>query len=101
LRGLSQVSDQSTPVLSAAEYFPKFLERVRDRRRRQGLERDVFLLPDPEQQNQLKSWNEFQNYHIELHEGYEKDLQVKTEELNSARKKLVTSLLEGQEEVGF
>jgi hypothetical protein len=81
--------------------FPKFLKRARDRRRRHGLEGDVFLLPDPGQQSQLESWIEFQNYHIEPHEGYEKDLQGKTEELDSARKKLETSFLEDPEVVGF
>jgi hypothetical protein len=49
----------------------------------------------------LESWIEFQNYHIEPHEGYEKDLQGKTEELDSARKKLETSFLEDPEVVGF
>jgi len=62
--------------------FPKFLKRAWDRRRRHGLKGDVFLLPDPGQQSQLESWIEFQNYHIEPHEGYEKDLQGKTEGLD-------------------
>ncbi len=81
--------------------FATFLKRVRDRRRRHGLEGDVSLLPDPGQQSQLETWIEFQNYHIELHEGYEKDLQGKTEELDSSRKQLEMSLLEDPEEVGF
>ena len=51
--------------------FPKFLEIARDRRRRHGLEGDVFLHPEPGLQSQLQNWIEFQNYHIELHEGYE------------------------------
>lgn len=81
--------------------FPAFLKKVQDRRRRYGLEGDVFLLPDPGQQSRSESWVEFQNYHIELHEGYEKDLQGKMEELDSSRKKLETSLLEDPEEVAF
>ena len=43
----------------------------------------------------------FSRVSLELHEDYEKDLQNKTEELNSVRKRLESLLLEDLEEVSF
>lgn len=81
--------------------FGDFEEKVRDRRRRHGLEGDAFLHPELEKQSQLHNWIEFQNYHLQLHERYEKDLKGKTEELDAAREKLETSRLEDPTVVDF
>ncbi|KAL9014763.1 MAG: hypothetical protein Q9173_000593 [Seirophora scorigena] len=66
--------------------FPVFVDRVRDRRRRHGLQGDVYLLPEPEEQDRLQNWVEFQNYHLEHHECEERELKVRTEKWNAARK---------------
>lgn len=81
--------------------FGDFEEKVRDRRRRHGLEGDASLHPELEKQSQLHNWIEFQNYHLHLHERYEKDLKGKTEELDTAREKLETSRLKDPTVVGF
>jgi len=81
--------------------FPKFVDRVHDRRRRHGLERGVCLLPDPEQQSRLQNWIEFQNYHLNLYEDEERKTKDKRDKLDAARKRLGTSgeamgILEGR-----
>ncbi|OCK99984.1 uncharacterized protein K441DRAFT_652280 [Cenococcum geophilum 1.58] len=81
--------------------FGDFEEKVRDRRRRHGLEGDASLHPELEKQSQLHNWIEFQNYHLHLHERYGKDLKGKTEELDTAREKLETSRLKDPTVVGF
>ncbi|KAK3174020.1 hypothetical protein OEA41_001264 [Lepraria neglecta] len=85
--------------------FPKFVDRVRDRRRRHGLEGDVYLLPDPEQQSRLQNWIEFQNYHLDLHEDEERKIKDETDELDTTRKRIgnlgeTISILEGSVKYG-
>ncbi|KAI4277518.1 MAG: hypothetical protein L6R35_006145 [Caloplaca aegaea] len=71
--------------------FPKFVDRVRDRRRRHGLEGDVYLLPGPEQQSRLQNWIEFQNYHLHLHEDKERKTKDERDRVDTARKSLEIS----------
>jgi hypothetical protein len=52
--------------------FVAFNEKVRERRRRHGLEGDASLDPDPETQTPLQNWTEFQNFHLELYESLER-----------------------------
>ena len=80
--------------------FGDFEEKVRGRWRRHGLEEDASLHPELERQSRLQNWIEFQNYHLQLHERYEKDLKGKMEELNAAREKLETSGLKEPTVVG-
>lgn len=68
--------------------FGTFEEKVRNRRRRHGYEGDASFDPNPEIQSQLQNWIEFQNYHLELYERLESDLQNKKKALEAARKKL-------------
>ena len=75
----------------AQDRFPEFGDRVRDRRRRHGLEGGVCLLPNPEEQSRLQNWIEFQNYHLNLHEDEEKKTKDERDKLDAARKRLVTS----------
>lgn len=70
--------------------FPDFQDKVRDRRRRYGLKGDVSLHLDPRLQNDLENWIEFQNYHLEIHEGLGKKIKVDREKSDAARKKLET-----------
>lgn len=81
--------------------FPDFVEEVRDRRRRHGLEVDMCLLADPKQQSRLENWIEFQNYHLMLHERIEIEENDKREERDAARKELEKSGLEDAEELDF
>ncbi len=51
--------------------FSTFVDRVRHRRRKHGLEEETYLLADVNRQSHLANWIEFQNYHLELHERNE------------------------------
>lgn len=53
--------------------FNEFVDKVRERRGRHSLEGDTCLRFDVNQQNRLENWTEFQDYHLQLHEGLEKD----------------------------
>ena len=44
--------------------FHEFIDQVRARREKHGLDGDVRLLPEPDQQSWLENWVEFQNYHL-------------------------------------
>lgn len=81
--------------------FSVFLNKVWDRRRRHGFEGDICLHLDPEQQSRLENWIEFQNYHLEIHEGLQREITDDREELDAAQKKLETGASgpEGAEEV--
>lgn len=68
--------------------FAEFTKATRERRRRHHLEGDVCLHSDPGQQSRSENWIEFQNYHLHTHEELEKEVQVETENLDTARKKL-------------
>lgn len=49
--------------------FSTFLDNVRERRQRHGLDGDVELLLDWQQQSREQTWIEFQDYHLRLHES--------------------------------
>ena len=68
--------------------FSDFEEKVRERRRRHQLGGDVRLRSDSGQQSRLDNWIEFQNYHLHIYEGLEKERDDLKEELNVAQKKV-------------
>lgn len=68
--------------------FSDFEGKVRERRRRHQLGGDVRLRFNQGQQSRLENWIEFQNYHLHIHEGLEKERDDLKEELDVARKKV-------------
>lgn len=68
--------------------FAQFINAVRERRRRHYLPEDVRLHSHPEQQSQLETWVEFQDYHLHTHEELEKRVQVEAANLHIAPKML-------------
>ena len=69
--------------------FTDFIDIVKERRRRHNLlEVDVHLYIDPEQQSRIETWLEFQNYHLHLHEYFERDVRTEEKRLEFTRKKL-------------
>lgn len=74
---------------STQKSFPRFQERVRNGRRRHRLEGDVCLHADPEQSG-LENWMEFQNFHLEIHDGYETDIKVNREKADAERNRVET-----------
>ncbi|KAL9117190.1 MAG: hypothetical protein Q9187_006277 [Circinaria calcarea] len=68
--------------------FTEFENKVCERRRKHQFEGNVHLHPDPTQQAQLETWIEFQDYHLQIHEGLEKEVQIERENLETARTKL-------------
>lgn len=81
--------------------FCDFEEELRDRRQRHGLDADTSIRTDLEKQSQLQNWIEFQNYHLGLHELYERDLKKMMGELDAARENLETSRLKDLTVVRF
>ena len=81
-----EFQDQTRRYYLKRGTFPDFVDEIRDRRRRYGLEGDVRLLHDPKQQGKLENWIEFQNYHLMLHEHKEMEVKGKREKWDAARK---------------
>lgn len=72
--------------------FYIFQQKVHDRRQRHGLQGDICLHIYPQQQSHLDNWIEFQNYHLDIHEGLAKEIDDRRKELDAERKKLGTSV---------
>ena len=66
--------------------FSYFEDQVRERRRKHKVEGDVCLRPEPGKQSRLESWIEFQDYHLQRHEGIKKDIDNLKTKLDDAQK---------------
>lgn len=66
--------------------FNEFVDKVCERQRRHKVGGDVHLQFDVEQQSRLENWMEFQDYHLQLHEGFEKKRDELKKKLDDARK---------------
>ena len=64
--------------------FSEFVDQVRQRRRRHGLGGNVCLQLDLEQ-GRLETWIEFQDWHLQRLEGFEKHRDKLSKELNNTR----------------
>ncbi|KAI9781670.1 MAG: hypothetical protein M1816_002227 [Peltula sp. TS41687] len=62
--------------------FSSFVDKVRERRKRHGVGGVVRLLLDPKQQSPLENWMEFQNYHLQRLENFEKERDKLRKELD-------------------
>ncbi|MCJ1464377.1 hypothetical protein MMC07_002990 [Pseudocyphellaria aurata] len=81
--------------------FFEHVDKVRNRRRKQGLEGDACLLPDLENQTQLDNWIEFQFNHLERRDNDEMEVKTLKEKLVDARKKLDRSGPRGAHSVDY
>ncbi|KAI4100499.1 MAG: hypothetical protein L6R37_005450 [Teloschistes peruensis] len=63
-----------------------FIDEIRSRRRGHGLDDNVHLLLDPQQQSGQQTWIEFQDYHLKLHERQEKKRDEILKALDSTQK---------------
>ena len=68
--------------------FNENVNKACERQRRYGLGGDVHLQFDVDQQSRLENWMEFQDYHLQLHEGLEKERDELKKKLNDARKEV-------------
>ena len=68
--------------------FQSFQEIVLNRRQRHGLQDDVNLRLNPQEQDQLENWIEFQDFHLMNHESAVQSLDNTREALDAERKKL-------------
>jgi hypothetical protein len=64
--------------------FSKFKEKIQDRQRRHGVEEDVALRPDLEEQSLVQNWIEFRDYHLQLHERCEQDVEDKVKKIRES-----------------
>lgn len=75
--------------------FSIFLDEVRERRRAHGLDGNVHLLLDPQQQSRQQNWIEFQDYHLKIHEWQEKKRDGLQQDLGNTRKEAGDTDMEG------
>lgn len=69
-------------------WFHKFLEFVRERRRKHGLDGDVQFREQVAEQSKLDDWMEYQNHKLREYEDFEETLKKVKDGLNSERKAL-------------
>ena len=74
------------------------MDKVRERRRAHGLDDNVCLLLNPQQQSQQQNWIEFQDYHLKLHELQKKKLDGLQKDLNNALKEVGDTDMKGSEQ---
>ncbi|KAL9634033.1 MAG: hypothetical protein Q9204_003166 [Flavoplaca sp. TL-2023a] len=77
--------------------FSSYLSEVCKRRRAHGLDDNVHLLLNPQQQSRQQNWVEFQDYHLKLHERQEKKRDGLQEDLDNTLKKAGHTGIEGSE----
>jgi hypothetical protein len=79
--------------------FSNYQQKVRDRRQRHGLEGDVELNQDRDQQSKLQNWIEFQDYEWQRFEKFQDDFEKAQAQLESSRKALAEAGIPGFEGV--
>lgn len=81
------------------DWFHKFQEIVRERRRKFGLDGDVHLREQVAEQSKLDDWMEYQNYKLRKYERFEQSLKEVQEELVSTRRALAEEGFSAFEEI--
>lgn len=79
--------------------FHKFLEFLRERRRKYGLDGDVHLREKVAEQSKLEDWMEYQNQKLREYEDFEQNLKEAQESLVSRRKALTKEGFSAFEEI--
>ena len=79
------------------ESFSVYMDEVRERRRAHGLDDNVYLLLDPQQQSRQQNWIEFQDYHLKLHEQQKKKRDGLQKDLENTQKGAGDTDIEGLE----
>ena len=70
------------------DWFHRFQEFLRERRRKFGLDGDVHLREEVAEQSKLDNWVEYQNYHLREYEKFEQNLKKAQERLPFTRRAL-------------
>lgn len=77
--------------------FSTYLDEIRERRRAHGLDDNVHLLQDTQEQTRQQNWVEFQDYHLRLHEWQREKRDGLQQDLDNARKEAGNTDMEGSE----
>ena len=77
--------------------FSVFMDEVRERRRAHGLDDNIHLLLDPQQQSRQQNWIEFQDYHLKLHEWQKKKRDGLQRDLDNTQKGAENTDIKGSE----
>ncbi|KAK1088595.1 hypothetical protein LTR33_000479 [Friedmanniomyces endolithicus] len=77
--------------------FSIYLDEIRERRRAHGLDGNVHLLLDSQQQTRQQNWTEFQDYHLRLYEWQEKKRDGLQQDLDNIRNEAGNTDMEGSE----
>ncbi len=73
------------------------MDEVRERRRAHGLDDNIHLLLDPQQQIEQQNLIEFQDYHLKLHEWQKENRDGLQKDLDNTQKGAVDTDMEGSE----
>lgn len=90
-----RASQQSVQDNYQHNSFSTFVNNVRERRRRHGLDVDIQLLLDLQQQSRQQNWIEFQDYHLIHHDRLEKKRDRLKKNLDKCQKKLGNTDIRG------
>jgi len=90
-------SQQRLRVRYRNKSFSIFVDEVRKRRRRHGLDDNVHLLLDSQQQSRQQNWIEFQDHHLKRHEWQKKKRDELQKDLDDAQNGAGDTDIEGFE----
>ena len=77
--------------------FSSLLDKVIELRRAHGLDDNVLLLLDPQQQSRQQNWVEFQHYHLKLYEWQKRERDGLQQKLDNYRREAGDGDREGSE----
>ena len=92
----SEGYDTAIEINHSAYIWTRFAS-VDERRRAHGLDDNVHLLWDPQQQSRQQNWIEFQDYHLKLHEWQKKKGDGLQKDLDDNQKGAGDTEIEGSE----
>lgn len=79
--------------------FPEFQQKVTERRQKHGLDGDVRLLEDRDEQTSLDHWMGYQDYELRRYESLEEDYKKAQTRVVELRKELADAGLSAYEEI--
>lgn len=79
--------------------FPEFRQKVTERRQKHGLDGDVRLLEDRDEQTNLDHWMDYQDYELRRYESLEEDYKKAQGRVVELRKELADAGLSAYEEI--
>ncbi len=83
-----QFQQKNRNEFGSCEKFAEFRQEILERRRRYGLDGDIQLLKEANEQKRMDEWMEYQDYELQKYEAYEKQLELFQKNLAAAHDEL-------------